>query len=185
MKSTKQAVFAIAALAAVGLLGFVVFGQSDATPDPGPSADVPFGAYAPEQPIDYSHKLHAGDLQIPCQFCHTYARRSKSAGIPSLEQCMACHNVIAPTKERIQQITKAYDSQEPIEWVKVHDLPDFVYFSHKQHVAAGFECQECHGPVEEMEVLYRHAPLTMGWCVECHRDNMDKGAQVDCLICHK
>lgn len=183
MKYGKKVFSAITALMVLGVLGFWVFGnESEVKPV---EADIPFGKYAPKQPIDYSHRLHAGELQIECKFCHTYARRSRSAGIPAVSQCMACHQVIGRGKADIEYLAKKYDSQKPIEWVKVHDLPDFVYFSHKRHVAAGFDCQTCHGPVEEMEVLYREAPLTMGWCVDCHRENLDKGASVDCLACHK
>ena len=170
-------------LTLTGILGFLALG----TPGDAPKApiDVPFNSYAPEQPIPYSHKLHAGDLQIECQFCHTYARRSRSAGIPAMEQCMTCHVMIGTDKDPIKQMTAAYEKKQAIEWVKVHDLPDFVYFNHKPHVQAGFECQECHGEVQEMEVVYRAAPMTMGWCVNCHQDNIDKGASLDCLTCHK
>jgi len=178
----KKKLLSSMCLLVVGGLVFAVVGNPTPTLNP---VDVPFNKYAPEQPIPYSHLLHAGHLQIECKYCHTYARRSTSAGIPAVEQCMACHQVISPTKEPIAQIVQAWEDKEPIEWVKVHDLPDFVYFSHKRHVQAGFECQECHGPVEQMEVLYREAPLTMGWCVSCHQDNLDKGAQLDCWTCHK
>lgn len=184
MKNKKKAVSAAIFMFAAGLLGFFAIGQTETAPAKAEPQDIPFGAWAPEQPIPYSHKLHAGELQIDCQYCHSLARRGRTAGIPALEQCMACHVVIKPTSPLIQQIAQAYENKQPIEWVKVHDLPHFVYFSHKRHIKAGFECQDCHGPVEEMEVLYRHAPLTMGWCVNCHRDNYDKGAQDDCLVCH-
>lgn len=182
MKHSKKLWSALGLIMLTGLMGFFVIGE---TAGGKKVKEVPFNAYAPKQPIDYSHKLHAGDLGIDCQFCHTYARRSRSAGIPAVAQCMACHQLVHADKEPIQQIAAAYADNQPIEWVKVHDLPDFVYFNHKRHVKAGFECQECHGPVEEMEVLYRHAPLTMGWCVNCHQDNRDKGASLDCLTCHK
>lgn len=186
MLKNKKFVISITVLAAFSMAGFFVFGQSTENPAPQKAAaDIPLGKYAPEQPIPYSHRLHAGELNIDCKFCHTYARRSRSAGIPALEQCMACHTTIAVAKPNIQELAKAYEDKKPIEWVKVHDLPDFVFFNHKRHVQAGFECQECHGKVEDMEVLYREAPLTMGWCVNCHRDNLDKGASVDCLVCHK
>ena len=183
MKQSKKLLSALFVLGLTGLLGFFVIGGSGAE-DTAPLV-TPRNAYAPKQPIDYSHKLHAGELGIECQFCHTYARRSRSAGIPAVEQCMACHSVIAAGKEPIKKIAAAYEKKQPIEWVKVHDLPDFVYFSHKRHVKAGFECQDCHGPIEEMEVVYREAPLTMGWCVNCHQENLDKGASVDCWTCHK
>ncbi len=169
-------------VALVCAVGLMVTGAVSVEPA---GVDAPLNAYAPKQPIDYSHKLHAGQLEIECEFCHTYARRSRSAGIPAGEQCIACHQLIATQSESIKYIAAAYDRQEPVEWVKVHDLPDYVYFSHKRHVSAGFECQECHGPIEEMDVVYRHAPMTMGWCVNCHQDNLDKGAQLDCLVCHK
>lgn len=180
MKYNGKLLGVLSLLAVTGLLGFAVFGGGEeAAP-----AEIPFNTYAPEQPIPYSHKLHAGDLQIDCKFCHTYARRSRAAGIPALEQCMACHSLVAADKDPIKMMTKMYERKDPIEWVKVHDLPDFVFFSHKRHVA-NFECQECHGPVETMETVWREAPLTMGWCVTCHQDNLDKGANVDCLTCHK
>ena len=180
MKNKKKIAGATALLVLISAT--VVLGLGFTTPE---KSKIPFGKYAPEQPIAYSHKLHAGDLEIPCEYCHTYARRSRSAGIPAVEQCMACHKLIATDKEPIQALSKAWDNNVAIEWVKVHDLPDFVYFSHKRHVKAGFECQDCHGPVETMDVVWREAPLTMGWCVNCHKDNLDKGASVDCLTCHK
>jgi hypothetical protein len=181
MKHSKNFWSALGLILLSGLLGLIVIGSSGGSK----TKEVPFNAYGPKQPIDYSHKLHAGDLKIDCKFCHTYARRSRTAGIPALAQCMACHQLIHPTRDSIKTLARAYEDKNPIEWVKVHDLPDFVYFNHKRHISAGFECQECHGPVEEMEVLYRHAPLTMGWCVSCHKDNIDKGASIDCLTCHK
>ena len=183
MRQNKKFFSVALFLVLAGLVGFFVNGstaESDGKPLP-----KPFNAYQPKQPIDYSHKLHAGDLQIDCKFCHTYARRSRTAGIPAGEQCMACHTFISRDKKAIQEVVAHYESKKPVEWVKVHDLPDFVFFSHKRHVSAGFECQDCHGPVEQMEVVYRQAPLTMGWCVNCHRDNLDKGASLDCLTCHK
>lgn len=144
--------------------------------------------YAPTQPINYSHKIHAGQLGIECQYCHTAAATSKSASIPSVNKCMNCHNSIdvdqltAQGKEDIQKIwaatgwnpeTRAYDLEPagPIEWVRIHNLPDHVYFNHAQHVSAGqIECQTCHGPIEEMEVVEQHSNLSMGWCIDCHRE---------------
>lgn len=150
--------------------------------------------YKPEQPIKFSHKIHAGDDQIDCNYCHSGARHSKSAGIPSLNLCMNCHKYIDggentfvydgeeyPMKDEIAKIyahldydpaTQEYgDNQTPAKWIKVHNLPDHVFFSHSQHVVAGKqECQKCHGPVEEMDVLKQNAPLTMKWCIECHKE---------------
>jgi cytochrome c2 len=143
--------------------------------------------YAPAQPIAFSHKIHAGQNGVDCNYCHTSARKSKHSGIPSANVCMNCHTYIsegsiAGTKE-IQKIydavgfdasTKTYIEgyeQKPIEWVRIHNLPDHAYFNHSQHVVAGgLECQDCHGPVEEMDVLYQYSELTMGWCIDCHRE---------------
>lgn len=152
--------------------------------------------YAPVQPIHYSHKIHSGANQIECKYCHSSARVSKHSGIPSLNVCMNCHKNIAEyngeedldngyTKEfytkEIKKLYKAVgwdedqqaytgDSQ-PVKWVRIHNLPDFVYFNHAQHVqVGGVQCQTCHGPVEEMEIMYQHSSLTMGWCINCHRE---------------
>ncbi|KAB1069688.1 c-type cytochrome [Tamlana haliotis] len=150
--------------------------------------------YQPVQPIHFSHKIHAGDNGIDCKYCHSSARVSKTSGIPSLNVCMNCHKSVYEyngettaehSKEfydgEIQKLYKAagwsdadqkYTGESsPVKWVRIHNLPDFAYFNHSQHVTvAGVECQTCHGPVQEMEVVYQHAPLTMGWCVNCHRD---------------
>jgi cytochrome c551/c552 len=133
--------------------------------------------YAPNQPIAYSHELHAGQYEIPCQYCHTGVEIGKSANIPSANICMNCHMHIQNVggKEgispEIAKLYDAYDNNKPIEWVRVHNLPDLAYFNHSQHVAVGgIECQTCHGPIEEMEVVYQHSALTMGWCIDCHRN---------------
>lgn len=146
--------------------------------------------YQPEQPINFSHKIHAGDNQIDCNYCHSSARLSKTSGIPSANVCMNCHKYIqegvggneAGTAE-IQKIYTAigFDpakgdyiedyAQQPIKWVRIHNLPDLAYFNHSQHVVAGqVECQTCHGPIQEMDVVYQANDLTMGWCVNCHRE---------------
>ena len=153
--------------------------------------------YAPIQPIHYSHKIHAGENKIECKYCHSSARVSKHSGIPSLNVCMNCHKSIAEfqgskdsvyveyTKEfYTAEIQKLYDAvgwdkttqkytgkTKPVKWVRIHNLPDFVYFNHAQHVTvAGIECQKCHGPVETYEIQKQFAPLTMGWCINCHRE---------------
>ncbi|HLT52817.1 MAG TPA: c-type cytochrome [Flavobacteriaceae bacterium] len=150
--------------------------------------------YQPVQPIHFSHKIHAGDNGIDCKYCHSSARVSKTSGIPSLNVCMNCHKSIyeyngetSPeySKEFYDgEIQKLYaaagwsdadqkytGNAQPVKWVRIHNLPDFVYFNHSQHVTvAGVQCQTCHGPVEEMEILYQHEPLTMGWCINCHRE---------------
>jgi hypothetical protein len=125
--------------------------------------------YAPEQPIPFSHKLHAGDNKIPCMYCHSGAEKARHAGIPSLNVCMNCHSVVKTDSPHIQKIRKAFAEGKPIEWVRVHELPDFVYFPHKRHVAKGVSCETCHGNVKEMARIEQKSALTMGWCMECHR----------------
>ena len=151
--------------------------------------------YEPIQPIHYSHKIHAGDNGIDCKYCHSSARVSKHSGIPSLNVCMNCHKSIyevAPSTATEEYSKEFYDAEiqklynavgwddveqkytgktKPVKWIRIHNLPDFAYFNHSQHVTvAGVECQTCHGPVEEMEIMYQHSPLTMGWCINCHRE---------------
>lgn len=130
--------------------------------------------YQPVQPIAFSHKLHAGQYKIACQYCHIGVEKGKSATIPSTNICMNCHNYIQEgpqygTKE-IGKILASYESGKPIEWVRIHNLPDLVYFNHAQHVkVGGVACQTCHGPIEEMEEVYQYSDLSMGWCINCHR----------------
>ena len=137
--------------------------------------------YMPTQPIAYSHELHAGQYEIDCQYCHTGVRKSKSANIPSANICMNCHVAIKPESKEIQKIYAAIDydpetgeygeETQPIEWVRVHNLPDLAYFNHSQHVqVGGLECETCHGPIKEMEVVYQYSDLSMGWCINCHRE---------------
>ena len=127
--------------------------------------------YQPTQPIAFSHKIHAGQYEIDCNYCHTGVNISKSANIPSVNICMNCHGVINTDKPEIQKILTAYEENRPIEWVRGHNLPDLAYFNHKQHVAVGgIECATCHGPIEEMDVVYQYSELTMGWCINCHRE---------------
>ncbi|AZQ42917.1 c-type cytochrome [Nonlabens ponticola] len=157
--------------------------------------------YAPVQPIHYSHRIHAGVSQIECKYCHSSVRESKHAGIPSLNVCMNCHKQIAEVanetyqegineygvdyNKEIQKLyaavgwdeeTQSYSGEEePVRWVRIHNLPDLAYFNHAQHVQAGnIACQTCHGQVQEMEIMYQYSPLTMGWCINCHREtNVD------------
>jgi len=143
--------------------------------------------YQPTQPIAFSHALHAGNYEIDCQYCHTGVRKAKSANIPSLNICMNCHSGIQNVggepgiSPEIAKIYKAIDynpetaeygdNPQPIEWVRIHNLPDLAYFNHAQHVqVGGLECETCHGPIEEMEVVYQYSSLTMGWCINCHRE---------------
>lgn len=126
--------------------------------------------YAPKQPIAFSHKIHAGQYEIDCNYCHTGVQKSKNANIPSPNICMNCHSSIKTDSKEIQKIYAAVETNTPIEWVRVHNLPDLAYFNHSQHVNVGeVECQTCHGPIEEMDVVRQHSLLTMGWCIDCHR----------------
>ena len=180
--------------------------------------------YEPVQPIAYSHRLHAGELGIPCLHCHTAAEQGKHAGIPSAQVCMNCHRfvsadwvevkaendradkekrkpalVVSPEIRKIYRAMGLSDEAKPdstqmpspIVWTKVHNLPDFVYFNHSVHVSAGVDCQKCHGPVETMERVRQISDLSMGWCVNCHRDVNAAGlngkavhAATDCSACH-
>lgn len=126
--------------------------------------------YAPDQPIKFSHKLHAGYYDIQCQYCHTGVEKDKHANIPSANICMNCHNAIKTTSPEIQKIYQAIENDQPIQWVRVHNLPDLSYFNHAQHVKVGkIECETCHGDIKNMEVVQQHSLLTMGWCIDCHR----------------
>jgi hypothetical protein len=137
--------------------------------------------YAPVQPIPFSHTIHAGTNKIPCLYCHSNAERSRHATVPSMNVCMNCHSVVATDKPNIQTLTKYWNEQKPIAWVQVHRLPDHVYFPHKWHVAKGIACQQCHGEVQAMDVIRQVAPLKMGWCIGCHRQNQ---ATTECNACH-
>jgi hypothetical protein len=128
--------------------------------------------YSPNQPIAFSHKVHAGNNKIPCLYCHSAARTSRHAGIPSATVCMNCHGILEKQTTEIEKLKEAAQEQRPIAWVKVHNLPDFAYFNHSQHVVSGVACQRCHGAVEQMERVEQTAPLTMGWCLDCHRERV-------------
>jgi hypothetical protein len=189
--------------------------------------------YTPEQPVQYSHRVHAGELSVDCLYCHSSARNSRHAGIPQTTLCMNCHKTVtsgfdAKREEELaaeaegrepvpvfsDEIRKIYDAlalddnaqripgkqPSPIEWVKVHNMPDFVYFDHRVHVARGLACQTCHGPVESMERMTQFSDLSMGWCIDCHRTSgvdpdirLDAGQEAfpegehvstDCASCH-
>lgn len=180
--------------------------------------------YEPEQPIAFSHRLHAGDMQIACVYCHSGAENSRYAGIPAASTCMNCHRFVSATLGAVRaedelaqqqkrppqrivspEIQKLYNalalnermqrdpakSLQPIAWTRVYNLPDFVYFNHRAHINAGVTCLTCHGPVESMERMRQVPDLSMGWCVNCHRDATKNGvagrsvhASTDCSTCH-
>jgi hypothetical protein len=149
--------------------------------------------YAPEQPIPYSHALHAGTLSIPCLYCHSGALKSRLAGIPTVEKCMNCHKVTKTDSPSIKKLAAVYASGEPLKWRRVHALPDYVYFDHRPHVSAGILCQTCHGEVQNMYILYQNISLRMGNCLGCHRDahdalpadsKIERGPE-HCNACHR
>ena len=133
------------------------------------------------QPIAFSHEHHVTEIGIDCQFCHAYARRGPVAGIPSVQRCAGCHRVVLSEQPEILKVLEYWENEEPIPWVRVHDLPDHVRFTHKAHVRAGVGCETCHGDVARMEAAVQVESLSMGWCVSCHED---RGATRDCLACH-
>lgn len=126
--------------------------------------------YAPEQPVPYSHKLHAGDLGIDCRYCHANIERSHEAMVPPTQACMGCHAVVKKDSPKLTAVRASWSSGNPVEWVRVHRLADYVFFDHSVHLAAGVGCVSCHGRVDQMDVVRQDQPLNMGWCLECHRN---------------
>jgi menaquinone reductase, multiheme cytochrome c subunit len=126
--------------------------------------------YTPEQPVPYSHKLHAGNLGMDCYYCHSTVERSSFAAIPATETCMNCHTRVKPQSPRLTKVRDSYASGDPIRWVKVHRLADYVYFNHQAHVTAGVSCVSCHGRVDQMIEVKQVQPLSMAWCLDCHRN---------------
>jgi hypothetical protein len=157
--------------------------------------------YEPAQPIDFSHKLHAGELQIECLYCHTGANRGAHAIVPPVSTCMNCHTEVQPKDENgevvpaMAKLLDHWERNEPVAWAKVHDLADFAYFNHSRHVTRGVECQECHGAVETMERVQRVYGQKMSWCLDCHTQeppedppayaaNWTTRAPINCTTCH-
>lgn len=136
---------------------------------------------APAQPIAFPHTVHAGQLGLPCLFCHANADKSPSATVPPLATCMTCHQTIALDRPEVQKLRGYVQRGEPVVWERVHAVPSFVHFTHKRHVKAGVDCAVCHGGVATMARVTRVRPLTMGWCIACHRT---RGAPTDCTTCH-
>jgi hypothetical protein len=122
-----------------------------------------------QQPVQFSHKHHAGDDGIDCRYCHTSVETSASAGIPPTQTCMNCHSQIWADSPYLEPVRESWRTGRPIEWMRVHDLPDYVYFNHSIHVAKGVGCSTCHGRIDQMPVVYQAAPLQMEWCLACHR----------------
>ncbi len=153
--------------------------QQPAAPAEQPAAQA--ATSGPEQPLPYSHKKHAGTLGLPCETCHVASRSGESLSIPQAAVCMQCHQTIATDKPAIQKLSEYAKSNTPIRWIRIYELPSFVGFSHKTHIDHGNTCQECHGPVATREQMFKEAPLSMKWCVDCHTA---KKASTDCNTCH-
>jgi hypothetical protein len=126
--------------------------------------------YRPKQPVPYSHKLHAGELGIDCRYCHAFVEASAIAGVPPTQVCMNCHATVLRDSPKLEPIRASLASGMPMSWVRVHDLPDYAYFSHAAHLRAGVGCITCHGRIDQMEEVMQVEPLSMSWCLDCHRD---------------
>lgn len=140
--------------------------------------------YAPSQPIPFSHELHAGKRKIQCLYCHSNVDKSPHANVPSTAVCMNCHRVVKVDSPYIKKIWESFEQNKPIQWVHVHVLPDFVYFNHSRHIQKGVSCEVCHGNVADMAKVEQRAPLSMGWCINCHRQPQYQ-APLNCNTCHR
>ncbi|HSP86617.1 MAG TPA: cytochrome c3 family protein [Ignavibacteriaceae bacterium] len=149
--------------------------------------------YAPEQPIVFSHKLHAGDMSIDCQYCHTAVEKSRHATIPAVATCMNCHTVARKDRPEIIKLTKYYNEGKALEWNRIHKIPDFAYFNHSVHVNRGIDCIHCHGDVKKMEIVGQMNSFTMAACLNCHKnahENLPELKEVNngptnCFACHR
>lgn len=176
--SCVQIVQLVFLLAVLTLGPAVAQAQTAAKPPASPS---PSASSSSDQPIAYSHQLHAGELQIQCTYCHSGARRSQAATVPAVSVCTGCHRWVKNKTPEMKKIDDYAAKKQPILWKRINQMDDHVYFSHKRHVAAGLECQGCHGPVETMTRVERIPKLTMGWCVNCHEQ---RHAPLECSTCH-
>lgn len=154
--------------AVLGVLGgglysaiVVTFGFSPLTTDVG---------YQPTQPVPFSHAQHAGQLGMDCRYCHSTVEKAGFAAIPATQTCMNCHSMIKTDSEKLKLVRESFATGKPVEWVKVHDLPDYAYFNHSAHINKGIGCVTCHGRIDQMEVVEQAKPLSMGWCIDCHRE---------------
>lgn len=150
-----------AALLAFAVIGFFWYYGSPEYTDVG---------YRPLQPIPYSHKLHAGDLGLDCRYCHSQIEKSAHANLPSTQTCMNCHRLIGQDSQKLLPLRESWATGHPLQWLRVHKLPDYAYFDHNVHLRAGVNCRNCHGNVAEMDVVMQVKPLSMGWCLDCHRN---------------
>lgn len=126
--------------------------------------------YSPEQPVPYSHKLHAGTMGMDCTYCHYTVTKAGFAAVPTTETCMNCHSKVKEKSEKLAPVRESYKTGNPVEWIQIHRLPDYVYFNHRAHVTSGVSCVSCHGRIDQMVEVHQVQPLNMGWCLECHRN---------------
>jgi menaquinone reductase, multiheme cytochrome c subunit len=147
-------------LAPLYIIGLINWGASPQTTDVG---------YQPVQPVPFSHALHSGELAIDCRYCHTSVEQSSHSSVPPTSTCMNCHSMIHTESKKLEPVRASWETGEPVEWVRIHDLPDYAYFNHAVHVNRGVGCASCHGRVDKMEVVYQDQKLSMGWCLDCHR----------------
>ncbi len=126
--------------------------------------------YRPTQPVEFSHALHAGELELDCRYCHAMVEVSAVASVPPTQVCMNCHQLVTRDSEKLAVVRESWETEQPVEWVRVHKVPEYAVFNHSVHVAAGVGCSSCHGDIRSMEVVTQMEPLSMGWCLECHRN---------------
>ena len=125
--------------------------------------------YQPVQPVNFSHAIHAGQLGLDCRYCHSQVENSSHSNVPTSQTCMNCHGTIKATSPLLEPVRESYKSGQPIAWVRIHEVPDYVYFNHSAHVNRGISCVECHGKINDMPVVWHHEPQSMSWCLDCHR----------------
>ena len=161
--ANKAPLYLVGGLAALAVLGplFVWYYFSPEYTDVG---------YRPVQPVPFSHQLHAGELELDCRYCHAQVERSAVASVPPTQVCMNCHQLVVRDSPKLAVIRDSVANDQPVEWVRVHKVPEYAYFDHSLHLRAGVGCSSCHGDIRGMEVVTQMEPLSMGWCLECHRD---------------
>lgn len=188
-RHVRNVVFITLGVAAISLAGAFFFsssGQEAAAPQDTMPYEAPVdldtaNLPGPTQPILYRHDVHAGQYEMQCQYCHYAVEVSQHPGLPSMSTCMGCHTLVGTQNPEVQKLREMYGEGQVVEWVKVHELPQFVQFPHMRHVNAEIECQECHGPIERMPQVYQYASLKMGWCLDCH---YQEEVSTDCSTCH-
>lgn len=158
---TRQLAGVALGVTPVYLTAFIWYGFSPKTTDVG---------YMPEQPVPYSHALHVGELGLDCRYCHNTVEQAAVAAIPPTQTCMNCHERVRTDSKKLLPVRASFENDEAVPWIKVHDLPDYAFFNHSAHVTRGVGCVSCHGRVDQMVEVYQHEPLSMGWCLDCHRN---------------